>query len=191
MLKFTGRADKVLQFAYHEAIRMGHDMQDTGHLLVGLIQEGSGVAANVLKNLDINLCKVREVFGKISLPPSTDQKIVLPLKHSFHEVINKANEFATKLNHDYIGTEHLLLGLCELDAGMAPSIFKHLQIPREVISQECLTILGFGDNMEPLPNTDQELAKTRQLLTNIKVKIENTTVPNALTALYEIYKLVK
>src|SRR6478752_7419703 len=109
--KFTERARKVLTLAQEEAQRFNHNYIGTEHLLLGLVREGDGVAAKVLNNLGVELSKVRSavefiigrgeksVAGEIGLTPRAKK------------VIELAVEEARRLNHSYIGTEHLLLGL--------------------------------------------------------------------------------
>src|SRR5579871_3255126 len=109
--RFTDRARKVMQLANQEAQRFNHEYIGTEHILLGLVKEGSGVAANVLKDLDIDLRKIRLEVEKIvrSRPDVTPGK--LPMTSRAKKVIEYSIEEARNLNHNYVGTEHLLLGL--------------------------------------------------------------------------------
>src|SRR5579862_5132097 len=112
--RFTDRARKVMQLANQEAQRFNHEYIGTEHVLLGLVQEGSGVAANVLKNLDIDLRKIRmEIEKIIQLGPRLKQVVKGRLPHTprTKKVIDYAYEEARRLNHNYVGSEHILLGL--------------------------------------------------------------------------------
>src|SRR2546430_2770639 len=104
--RFTDRARKVMQLANQEAQRFNHEYIGTEHILLGLIKEGSGVAANVLKNLDIDLRKVRQEIEKIVQPgPDILTTGKLPQTPRAKKVIEFAIEEGRSLNHNYIGTE--------------------------------------------------------------------------------------
>src|SRR5438876_12020412 len=109
--RFTDRARRVMGLARQEAQRFNHEYIGTEHYLLGLIQEGSGVAANVLKNLDIGLRKIRQEVEKIvqSGPDMVRCLGKLPQTPRSKMVIAFAIEEARNLNHNYVGTEHLLL----------------------------------------------------------------------------------
>src|SRR5262245_18138706 len=110
--KFTDRSRKVMSLANEEALRLKHDYVGTEHVLVALVREGSGVAAIILKNLGLDLHKIRtrvEEFvqrGRIEIPPKE-----LPLTPRTKHLVENSLEEARKLRHSYVGTEHLLLGL--------------------------------------------------------------------------------
>src|SRR5258708_7347682 len=124
--RFTDRARKVMQLANEEARHFGHEYIGTEHILLGLIKEGSGVAANVLKNLDVDLRKVREEVDKIVQTGSSPQDAATlgkrPQTPRAKKVIEYAIEEARLLNHNYVGTEHLLLGLIREEAGVAGQV---------------------------------------------------------------------
>src|SRR5436305_1118775 len=125
--RFTDRARKVMQLANQEALRFNHEYIGTEHILLGLIKEGSGVAANVLKNLDIDLAKVRREVEKIVLAgpgPVTIGR--LPQTPRAKKVTEYAVEEARDLNHNYVGTEHLLLGLLREEEGVASQVLMNL-----------------------------------------------------------------
>ena len=110
--RFTDRARKVMQLANQEAQRFNHEYIGTEHVLLGLIKEGSGVAANVLKNLDVDLRKIRlEVEKLVQSGPDMVTMGKLPQTPRAKKVIEYAMEEARNLNHNYVGTEHILLGL--------------------------------------------------------------------------------
>src|SRR5262245_57780505 len=108
--RFTDRARKVMQLANGEARRFNHEYIGTEHILLGMIKENSGVAATVLKNLDIDLNKVRREVELIVMPgPRPIALSKLPQTPRAKKVIEYAIEEARGLNHNYVGTEHLLL----------------------------------------------------------------------------------
>ena len=112
--RFTDRARKVMQLANQEAQRFNHEYIGTEHILLGLVKEGSGVAANVLKNLDIDLRKIRlEVEKIVQSGPDMVTMGKLPQTPRAKKVIEYSIEEARNLGHNYVGTEHILLGLLE------------------------------------------------------------------------------
>ena len=140
--KFTERARRVLTLAQEEAQRFNHNYIGTEHLLLGLVREGEGVAAKVLANLGVELSKVRSavefiigrgdraVLGEIGLTPRAKK------------VIELAVDEARRLNHHYIGTEHLLLGLVREGEGIAASVLESLGINLERVRAETTRILA-------------------------------------------------
>src|SRR5690242_21277372 len=129
--RFTERARKVLSLAQEEAQRFQHNYIGTEHLLLGLVREGEGVAARVLESLGAELYKVRQavefiigrgdriVLGEIGLTPRAKK------------VIELAVDEARRLNHHYIGTEHLLLGLVREGEGIAAGVLESLGVNLE------------------------------------------------------------
>jgi len=143
--KFTDRARKVMQLANQEAQRFNHEYIGTEHVLLGLVKEGSGVAANVLRNLDVDLRKIRlEVEKLIQSGPDPVEIGRLPQTPRAKKVIEYAMEEARKLNHNYVGTEHILLGLIGVRDGVAAQVLKNLGLTAEGIRQEVLNLLAHG-----------------------------------------------
>ncbi len=140
--KFTERAKKVLVLAQEEAQRFNHNYIGTEHLLLGLVREGEGIAAKVLSNLGVELNKVRSavefiigrgdrmVIGDISLTPRAKK------------VIELAVEEARRLNHNYIGTEHLLLGLVREGEGIAAGVLESLGVNLEKVRTQVITVVS-------------------------------------------------
>jgi ATP-dependent Clp protease ATP-binding subunit ClpC len=140
--KFTERARKVLTLAQEEAQRFNHNYIGTEHLLLGLVREGDGVAAKVLANLGVELNKVRSavefiigrgdrmVLGEIGLTPRAKK------------VIELAVDEARRLNHHYIGTEHLLLGLVREGEGIAAGVLESLGVNLERVRAETIRVLS-------------------------------------------------
>ena len=140
--KFTERAKKVLVFAQDEATRFNHNYIGTEHLLLGLVREGEGIAAQVLTNLGVELNKVRNavefiigrgermVVGDISLTPRAKRVIELSI------------EEARRLGHNYIGTEHLLLGLVREGEGIAAGVLESLGVNLEKVRAQVVQLVS-------------------------------------------------
>jgi ATP-dependent Clp protease ATP-binding subunit ClpC len=140
---FTPRAKQVIALAHKEAERLNHNFIGTEHILLGLIKEGKGVAVNVLKNLGLNLENVRmEVEKQVGI--QCDQKIAvcIPFTPRTKRVLEIAKEEAKLLNHNYVGTEHLLLGLLRESEGVASRVFKNFNINVEQTRKEIVNELN-------------------------------------------------
>ncbi len=161
--KFTERARKVLSLAQEEAQRFQHNYIGTEHLLLGLVREGEGVAAKVLLKLGVELQKVREavefiigrgdriVLGEIGLTPRAKK------------VIELAVDEARRMNHHYIGTEHLLLGLLREGEGIGAGVLESLGVRLEQARRETLAVLSGSSSVmqatpPPLPPVPAEAA---------------------------------
>ena len=143
--RLTDRARKVMALANQEAQRFNHEYIGTEHILLGLVKEGSGVGANVLKNLDIDLRKVRlEVEKLVKSGPEMVTMGKLPQTPRAKKVIEYAIEEARNLNHNYVGTEHLLLGLLREHDGVAAQVLMNLGLKLEEVRDEVLNLLGAG-----------------------------------------------
>ena len=142
--KFTDRARKVINLARQEAERLGHEFIGTEHILLGLVKEGSGVAANVLENLGVDLEKIRlEVEKYVSSPGETmSASSSLPFTPKAKKVLELAMEEARNLEHNYIGTEHLLLGVLREQDGMAAQVLLNLGVKLEDVRAELMELLG-------------------------------------------------
>ncbi len=144
-VRFTDRARKVMQLANQEAQRFNHEYIRTDHILLGLIKEGSGVAANVLRNLDINLANVwQDVENMLQGEPDKVTMGKLPQTPWAKGVIQAAMDEARGLHHNYVGTEHILLGLLRDQEGLCVTgtvLGKH-GLTREAVRWEVVRVLG-------------------------------------------------
>ncbi len=141
--RFTDRAKKVMNLARQEAQRLNHEYLGTEHILLGLIQEGSGVAANVLRNMQIDLARIRtEVEKLVKTGPSMVTMGQLPFTPRAKKVLELSMEEAGNLGHNYIGTEHLLLGLIKENEGIAAKVLTNLGVKLEDVREEVLEFLG-------------------------------------------------
>lgn len=141
--RFTDRARKVMQLANQEAQRFNHEYIGTEHILLGLVKEGSGVAANVLKNLEVDLRKIRlEVDKIVQSGPDMVTMGKLPQTPRAKRVVEFAIDEAGILGTDWVGTEHLLLGLIREQEGVAAQVLMHLGVNLIDVRQETLEMLG-------------------------------------------------
>ena len=141
--RFTDRARKVMALANQEAQRFNHEYVGTEHVLLGLVKEGQGVAANVLHNLQVDLKKIRlEVEKIVKSGPAMVTMGKLPQTPRAKKVIEFAIEEARNLGHNYVGTEHLLLGLLREHDGVAAQVLMNLGLKLDEVRAEVLNILG-------------------------------------------------
>ena len=141
---FTDRVRKVLQMAREEAARLHHEYVGTEHILLGLIREGEGVAAAVLQNLNVDLediqQKIEETVKKGKAAAATGPD--LPYTSRAKKVLELAMTEARELNHSYVGTEHLLLGLLREEKGIAAQVLTDAGVNLEQSRAETLRLLG-------------------------------------------------
>jgi ATP-dependent Clp protease ATP-binding subunit ClpC len=141
--RFTERARKVIVLAKEEARRFNHDYIGTEHLLLGLIHEGEGVAAAVLQKLGLSLESIRLEVEKLVQPgPSTQILGDIPFTPRSKKSLELAAEEARALGHNYIGTEHLLLGLLREGEGVASQVLMNLGLDLNTVRSEIMEILG-------------------------------------------------
>ena len=155
--RLTDRARKVMALANQEAQRFNHEYVGTEHILLGLVKEASGVGANVLKNLGIDLRKVRlEVEKLVKSGPEMVTMGKLPQTPRAKNVLEYAIEEARNLNHNYVGTEHLLLGLLREQDGVAAQVLVNLGLKLDDVSEEVLNLLGAGGDSEETQQQQQQ-----------------------------------
>lgn len=141
--RFTDRSRRVLQLANQEAQRFNHEYIGTEHILLGLVKEGNGVAAAVLKNLDIDLRKIRlEVERLVQCGPDMVVIGKLPQTPRAKKVIEYSMEEARSMNHNYVGTEHLLLGLLRENGGIGAQVLQNLGLNLNEVKNEVYNLLG-------------------------------------------------
>ena len=155
--RFTERARKVILLAKEEAKRFNHDYIGTEHILLGLIREGEGVAAAVLQKLGLSPEKIRlEVEKLVQSGPSTMVSGDIPFTPKAKKVIELAMDEARNLGHNYIGTEHLLLGLIREGEGIAAQVLVNLGLDLGKVRQEVMELLGSssapGYTVSPAPS---------------------------------------
>ena len=126
--RFTEKAIKVIMLAQEEARRLGHNFVGTEQILLGLIGEGTGVAAKVLKSMGVNLKDARVEVEKIIGRGSGFVAVEIPFTPRAKRVLELSLEEARQLGHNYIGTEHLLLGLIREGEGVAARVLENLGV---------------------------------------------------------------
>jgi ATP-dependent Clp protease ATP-binding subunit ClpC len=167
--RFTDRARKVMALARKEAHRFNHDFIGTEHILLGLVQEGSGVAANVLKNLDVDSGKIRaEIERQVQTGHAMIHMGQLPFTPRAKRVLELCQEAAKELRHNYIGTEHLLLGLIREEQGVAATVLKDLGLRLEDVRSEVLEILGADVGDSEMEDVEPEAKPIGQKSRNSK-----------------------
>src|SRR5580704_10676323 len=154
MNNFTPRAQQVLALARKEADRFNHNYVGTEHLLLGLIKLGQGVAVNVLQKMGLDLETVRmEVEKQVGSGPETKMVGNIPYTPRVKKVLALAGKEAKSLNHSYVGTEHILLGLLREGEGVAARVLKNLEVDIERTRNEILKELD--PNFTP-PEAEQQ-----------------------------------
>jgi len=157
---FTPRAQQVLALARKEADRFNHNFVGTEHLLLGLIKLGQGVAVNVLQKMGLDLETVRTEVEK-EVRTGAEQKVTgnIPYTPRVKKVLSLAGKEAKALNHTYVGTEHILLGLLREGDGVAAKVLKNLDVDIEQCRQEILKELDpqypQGEGSTPAASDEQ------------------------------------
>jgi ATP-dependent Clp protease ATP-binding subunit ClpC len=137
--KFTNRAKQVIKLAKKEAQRMNHNYLGTEHILLGLLKLGQGIAVNVLRNMNVDYELVRqEVERLVGFGPEIQLYGDPALTGKVKKVIEFSNEEAAALNHNYVGTEHLLLGLLRQTDGVAAQVLENLNVNLKEVRKEVL-----------------------------------------------------
>lgn len=141
--RFTERAQRVILIAQEEAKRLNHDYVGTEHILLGLIALGEGVAAQVLANLGVDLRRVRAEIEKIV---GTGDNVMLlgeiPFTPRTKKVLELSVEEAQNMGHNYVGTEHLLLGLIREEEGVAARVLENIGVRLDLVREEVINLLG-------------------------------------------------
>ena len=159
--KFTDRARKVMALAREEAKRFNHEYIGTEHILLGLVKEGSGVAANVLQNLDIDLKKIRlEIEKIVQTGPDLVSVGQLPFTPRVKKVLEYAIEEARAMGHNYIGTEHQLLGLLREQEGVAAQVLLNLGVKLEDVREEVVELLG-AESSQNVKEKEEKRGKSK------------------------------
>lgn len=153
--KFTNRAKQVIKLAKKEAQRMNHNYLGTEHVLLGLLKLGQGVAVNVLRNLNIDFDTVRDEVEKlVGFGPEIQVYGDPALTGKVKKVFEFANEEAANLNHNYVGTEHLLLGLLRQPDGVASQVLENLNVNLKEVRKDVLKELEtFNLQLPPIGPT--------------------------------------
>ena len=150
MERFTQRARRVLSIAHQEAERALNNNIGTEHLLLGLMEEEGGVAGRVLRELGMTTERVREVIKRVTSPSDSFDPNRVELAAETQQVLEHAVEEARRLEHHYIGTEHILLGLVRVD-GVATEVLRRLGVTSEQIRRQTRRVLNESASSSPTP----------------------------------------
>jgi len=161
--RFTEKAIKVIMLAQEEARRLGHNFVGTEQILLGLIGEGTGVAAKVLKSLGVNLKDSRIEVEKIIGRGSGFVAVEIPFTPRAKRVLELSLEEARQLGHNYIGTEHLLLGLIREGEGVAARVLENLSIDLSKVRTQVIRMLGETAEVGSGANSNKGNLKTATL----------------------------
>jgi len=161
--RFTEKAIKVIMLAQEEARRLGHNFVGTEQILLGLIGEGTGVAAKVLKSLGVNLKDSRIEVEKIIGRGSGFVAVEIPFTPRAKRVLELSLEEARQLGHNYIGTEHLLLGLIREGEGVAARVLENLSIDLTKVRTQVIRMLGETAEVGSGANPSKSNLKTATL----------------------------
>ena len=159
--RFTEKAIKVIMLAQEEARRLGHNFVGTEQILLGLIGEGTGIAAKVLKSMGVNLKDARVEVEKIIGRGSGFVAVEIPFTPRAKRVLELSLEEARQLGHNYIGTEHLLLGLIREGEGVAARVLENLALDLSKVRTQVIRLLG--DTAEVTAGGGQAKGKTPTL----------------------------
>lgn len=170
---FTDRARKVCGLARQAAQRFNHDYIGTEHMLIGLVQEGSGVAASVMANLSVNTAAILAHVGELVSHGTTMVTMgQLPWTPRCKKVLERSLEEARNLGHTYVGTEHLMLAIAYEKEGIAAQVLRNLHINPDDIHRQILELLGHGEEDEDVViDIDERLTDIDERLTNIEKRL--------------------
>ena len=185
--RFTDRSRKVLQLANVEADRFNHEYLGTEHLLLGLVKEGSGVAANVLRN-----CKITSSSARIEIekfvrtgPADATKKGSLPHTPRLKNVLEWSHMEADNLSHERVGTEHLLLGLLRDTKGIAAQVIFNHRVRLEDVAKDTLLLLGASSEGSPNTYLSDE---ARSALDKLRLALGKHDLSALVTELLEYYQ---
>jgi ATP-dependent Clp protease ATP-binding subunit ClpC len=170
-VRFTEKAIKVIMLAQEEARRLGHNFVGTEQILLGLIGEGTGIGAKVLKSMGFTLKDARVEVEKIVGRGSGFVAVEIPFTPRAKMVLEGSLEEARQLGHNYIGTEHLLLGLVGQSEGIAAHVFKNVRVDRSKVRSKIIRSLGENRGVDDGTSTTRSKTPTlAQFGTNLTKK---------------------
>ena len=197
--RFTQRARRVLTYAQEEAERLNHNYIGTEHVLLGLMREESGVAGRVLRSLNVQPSRVMDMVERITGPGRRTPFSKIDLTPRTKRVIELAVEEARRMNHHYIGTEHLLLGLVRQGDGVAMDILRQLSVTPEQIRRELAKELqegaqGYATGRESRAQPKKDRPKTPlvdQLATDLTAAAEEGKLDPVIGRETEIERVIQ
>jgi ATP-dependent Clp protease ATP-binding subunit ClpC len=199
MDRFTQRARRVLGLAHQEAERLRHNYIGTEHLLLGLIREEGGVAGRVLRELGLDGSRVQEIVERLA-GKGTDRSGQPQLSPGTQQVLEYALDEAHKMGHQYVGTEHILLGLVRYDEGMAINVLRRMGVNAEQIRRQTSRVLQeSSSSRQPVtagkgPQTEKQKGKTPmvdQLATDLTAMAEAGKLDPVIGRQMEIERVIQ
>ena len=203
MERFTQRARRVLSLAHQEAERLRHSQISTEHLLLGLIEEDGGIAGRVLRDLGLELERLRELVERLNGYKVEDTSHI-ELSSGVQQVLEFAIEEARRMGHHYIGTEHILLGLVRSEEGLAMELLRKVGVTAEQIRRQTRRVLqesstattaaGPAQNPAPSKKEEQNRSKTPlvdQLATDLTSKAEEGKLDPVIGRQMEIERVIQ
>ena len=142
--RFTEKAIKVIMLAQEEARRLGHNFVGTEQILLGLMGEGRGIASRVLKDMGVKLQHVRREVENIIGRGSGFVAVEIPFTPRTKRMLELSLEEARQLGHNYIGTEHILLGMIREGEGVGPKVLEILKVDTQEVRRRIMHVLGEG-----------------------------------------------
>lgn len=163
--RFTNRARNVMQLANQEAQRTCSAFIGTEHILIGMVKEGSGLASTVLANFALDLRYIREAIERLAPSDSRDESIRLKIPHtpSLRKMLDEAARIPQQMDHGYIGTEHLLLGMIADPDCLASKIIVEHGTPLEKVREELMRLFQPETFVEKWPTEYAAIAKVLSL----------------------------
>ncbi len=180
---FTESVRHVLAIAREEAVGLHHEYVGTEHILLGLGTEGEGVGVHVLQSLGVSTYDIRQTIIEI-LKPGRSEKVIgpdLPYTSRAKRVLELALKEARDLNHSYVGTEHLLLGLLAEEKGIAAQVLNHHGATLDAVRAEVVRVLGSEPTLTsrltamPLPPEQEEQGSPRPVSYSVEIEYEGGT----------------
>ncbi len=169
--RYTDRAKKVMTLARLKAEQDGHQGIESTHILFGLVEEGTGVAAHVLMNADIDLTSIQTAVQKLieaAAPVAPTQEAPWPLTATAKQTLDLAQEESRQLSHNYTGTEHLLLGLIKVDDGLATRVLSDHGAELQQVRDDVLEFIDPpADSLEPSQLTGMDMFDRGMILMEI------------------------
>jgi len=182
---FTDRTRKVLQMAREEAARLHHEFVGTEHILLGIVREGEGVACAVLQNLDADLEDIRDEIEKsVKEGKAANRGDDLPYTSRAKKILELSMSEARELNHSYVGTEHLLLGVLREEKGIGAQVLMNLGLTLERVRAETLHLLAAepsAENTSPKLQVRIDDASDRSITDQIVAQVQEAVATGRLS----------
>jgi ATP-dependent Clp protease ATP-binding subunit ClpA len=173
--RFSDRANKTLTIANQEAQRLGHECVDPEHLLLGILKEGTGIGAAVLKNMNVDFQQIRQEVERLIGKTACMAAGQLPLAPRVNKVLDFAMQEAKNFKQEYLGTEHVLMGLLREKDGIVFNVLKQASVNYADARREALKLLGLTVQSEipvaaPTPDRSKDNKSVEQQIQEIQFR---------------------